>query len=58
MQRPPWFQLYPLKDRRRSDRLVDRAQEAGCETLVVTMDVPVFGAREWDQRNYSATDAS
>ena len=28
--------------------------EAGCGTLVVTTDVPVLGAREWDQRNYRA----
>ena len=47
-----WFQLYPVKDPKAIDRLVDLAQESGCETLVVTTDVPVFGAREWDQRNY------
>jgi (S)-mandelate dehydrogenase len=49
-----WFQLYPFKDPRAVDLLVDRAQEAGCRTLVVTTDVPVLGAREWDQRNYRA----
>ena len=49
-----WFQLYPVKDQKAIDRLVDRAQEAGCDTLVVTTDVPVLGAREWDQRNYRA----
>jgi (S)-mandelate dehydrogenase len=49
-----WFQLYPFKDPGSVDRLVDRAAEAGVRTLVVTTDVPVLGAREWDQRNYRA----
>jgi (S)-mandelate dehydrogenase len=47
-----WFQLYPVKDQKTLDRLVDRAAEAGCTKLVVTSDVPALGAREWDQRNY------
>lgn len=47
-----WFQLYPFKDQASVDLLVDRAAEAGCRVLVVTTDVPVLGAREWDQRNY------
>jgi (S)-mandelate dehydrogenase len=47
-----WFQLYPLKDQKTSDRLIERAAEAGCDKLVVTTDVPVLGAREWDQRSY------
>lgn len=49
-----WFQLYPVKDPKVVDRLIARAREAGCETMMVTTDVPVFGAREWDQRNYRA----
>lgn len=49
-----WFQLYPFKDPGSVDHLVDRAAEAGVRTLVVTTDVPVLGAREWDQRNYRA----
>lgn len=47
-----WFQLYPVKDQKTADRLVDRAAEAGCSKLVVTTDTPVLGAREWDRRNY------
>jgi (S)-mandelate dehydrogenase len=50
---PAWFQLYPLKDAKTADRLIDKAQEAGCTKLVVTVDVPSLGAREWDQRNYA-----
>jgi (S)-mandelate dehydrogenase len=34
--------------------LIERAEQAGCDKLVVTTDVPVLGAREWDQRNYRA----
>jgi (S)-mandelate dehydrogenase len=49
-----WFQLYPVKDPRSLERLIDRARDAGFGTLVVTTDVPVLGAREWDQRNYRA----
>lgn len=49
-----WFQLYPFKDPGSVDLLVDRAAAAGVRTLVVTTDVPVLGAREWDQRNYRA----
>jgi (S)-mandelate dehydrogenase len=52
LQTPAWFQLYPLKDTKTSDRIVEKAQEAGCTKLVVTVDVPALGAREWDQRNY------
>ena len=39
------------KDRDRSMALVDRASEAGYDTLVVTVDVPVAGARLRDVRN-------
>jgi (S)-mandelate dehydrogenase len=53
LKRKAWFQLYPFKDLKSSDRLIDRAAEAGCDKLVVTVDVPALGAREWDQRNYS-----
>jgi (S)-mandelate dehydrogenase len=49
---PVWFQLYPWKEGTVIDRLVDKAREAGCETLVITTDARVLGAREWDQRNY------
>lgn len=46
-----WFQLYMWKDRDRSMALVDRAAEAGFDTLLVTVDVPVAGARLRDARN-------
>ncbi|MFX0581229.1 alpha-hydroxy acid oxidase [Nocardia nepalensis] len=46
-----WFQLYMWTDRDRSLALVERAAAAGFETLVVTVDVPVAGARLRDVRN-------
>jgi L-lactate dehydrogenase (cytochrome) len=46
-----WFQLYMWRDRDRSMALVDRAAAAGFDTLLVTVDVPVAGARLRDTRN-------
>src|SRR5215213_5901098 len=46
-----WFQLYMWKDRDRSMALVERAGAAGFDTMLVTVDVPVAGARLRDTRN-------
>ena len=46
-----WFQLYMLTDRELSMGLVERAQQAGYDSLFVTVDVPVAGARLRDKRN-------
>ncbi|QKZ15956.1 alpha-hydroxy acid oxidase [Streptomyces chartreusis] len=46
-----WFQLYLWKDREASKQLVKRALEAGYDTLVLTVDTPVAGARLRDVRN-------
>lgn len=46
-----WFQLYMWTDRERSLGLVERAAQAGFDTLVVTVDVPVAGNRLRDVRN-------
>jgi len=46
-----WFQLYMWKDRDRSMELVERAAKSGVDTLMVTVDVPVAGARLRDKRN-------
>ncbi len=46
-----WFQLYMQKDRDKSMSLVSRAAEAGFDTLLVTVDVPVAGARLRDSYN-------
>jgi isopentenyl diphosphate isomerase/L-lactate dehydrogenase-like FMN-dependent dehydrogenase len=49
--RPQWFQLYPWGDRRSIGSLIGRARDCGYEAMVVTVDVPVTGAREKDLRN-------
>ncbi|WP_152649862.1 alpha-hydroxy acid oxidase [Demequina oxidasica] len=46
-----WFQLYMQKDRDKSMSLVQRAADSGFDTLLVTVDVPVAGARLRDNRN-------
>ncbi len=46
-----WFQLYMWRDRDRSMALARRAAEAGFDALLVTVDVPVAGARLRDTRN-------
>jgi L-lactate dehydrogenase (cytochrome) len=46
-----WFQLYMWRDRERSMAMVERAAAAGFETLVITVDAPVAGARLRDVRN-------
>jgi 4-hydroxymandelate oxidase len=48
---PVWFQLYVYKDREVTRGLVERAEAAGCEALVLTVDAPLLGTRERDVRN-------
>ncbi|MBA8823394.1 L-lactate dehydrogenase (cytochrome) [Saccharopolyspora lacisalsi] len=46
-----WFQLYVWRDRSAGKELVQRAKDAGYESLVLTVDTPVGGARMRDVRN-------
>lgn len=46
-----WFQLYVWKDRNTGEDLVKRSAAAGYEALMLTVDVPVAGARLRDVRN-------
>lgn len=46
-----WFQLYMWKDRDASMALVERAKASGVKNLLLTVDVPVAGARLRDVRN-------
>ena len=48
--RPPWFQLYVQADRGFTRELVQRAERAGCQALVVTVDTPVVGLRHRETR--------
>lgn len=45
---PIWFQLYVLKDRGFMRNVLERAQAAGVQTLVFTVDMPTPGARYRD----------
>jgi 4-hydroxymandelate oxidase len=46
-----WQQLYLLRDRGQVAELVQRAEEAGCRALMLTVDVPRLGRRLRDMRN-------
>ena len=46
-----WFQLYVWRDRGAAEDLMQRAKAAGFEALILTVDVPVAGARHRDTRN-------
>ena len=48
--RPLWFQLYIQSDRRFTKSLVRRVEAAGYQALVLTVDAPVNGLRNREQR--------
>ncbi len=48
---PRWFQLYVYQDREVTRALVERAEAAGAEAIVLTVDAPGLGTRERDARN-------
>lgn len=47
---PLWFQLYMQHDRGFTRELVQRAEQAGYEALVLTVDAPTSGARDRERR--------
>jgi 4-hydroxymandelate oxidase len=47
---PVWFQLYVQRDRGFTRELVQKAEDAGCRALCVTVDSPIFGARNTEDR--------
>lgn len=47
---PLWFQLYLQPDRGLTRALIQRAEEAGYEALVLTVDAPTHGARDRERR--------
>ena len=53
--KPFWFQLYVMKDRDFIGRLIDRAKDAGCSALVLTLDLQILGQRHRDLRNGLST---
>ena len=50
-----WFQLYVMRDRDFIERLIDRANAAGCGALVITLDLQILGQRHKDIKNGLST---
>ena len=48
---PFWFQLYVIRDRDFIERLIQRVEAVGIETLVVTLDLQMVGQRNKDIQN-------
>jgi L-lactate dehydrogenase (cytochrome) len=48
---PNWFQLYVLRDRELTKAFIERARDARCSALVLTVDTKIQGPRERDMRN-------
>ncbi len=48
---PFWFQLYVMRDEDYVARLVQRAKDAGCSALVLTLDLQILGQRHKDLKN-------
>ncbi|WP_435895866.1 alpha-hydroxy acid oxidase [Oceaniferula spumae] len=46
-----WFQLYHPAENELRDKLLERAWEAGCKTLVILADTPTFAYRPKEIRN-------
>ena len=53
--RPFWFQLYVMKDKDYISRLIQRAKDAGCSALVLTLDLQIMGQRHKDIKNGLST---
>ena len=53
--KPFWFQLYMMRDRDFIGRLIDRARDAGCSVLVLTLDLQIMGQRHKDLKNGLST---
>jgi len=47
---PLWFQLYWQSQRAHTLALVERAEAAGCQALVLTVDAPLHGVRDAERR--------
>lgn len=49
--KPFWFQLYTMKDQDYLKRLIQRAKDAKCSALVITLDLQILGQRHKDLKN-------
>jgi L-lactate dehydrogenase (cytochrome) len=48
---PFWFQLYTMRDQDYVNRLIQRAKDAKCSALVITLDLQILGQRHKDLKN-------
>ena len=49
--KPFWFQLYTMRDEDYIRRLIQRAKDAKCSALVITLDLQILGQRHKDLKN-------
>ncbi len=49
--KPFWFQLYTMKDTGFVSSLIQRAKDAKCSALVITLDLQILGQRHKDLKN-------
>lgn len=49
---PVWFQLYTRPERTFNQGLIQRAEAAGCKAIAITVDTPVIGTRNREERAY------
>ncbi len=49
--KPFWFQLYTVRDEDYVARLIQRAKDAKCSALVITLDLQILGQRHKDLKN-------
>ncbi|WP_282091990.1 alpha-hydroxy acid oxidase [Epibacterium ulvae] len=49
--KPFWFQLYTMRDLDYTARLIQRAKDAKCSALVITLDLQILGQRHKDLKN-------
>ena len=49
--KPFWFQLYAMRDKEYIKRVIQRAKDAKCSALVVTLDLQILGQRHKDLKN-------
>ncbi|MFT5786600.1 MAG: L-lactate dehydrogenase (cytochrome) [Ascidiaceihabitans sp.] len=49
--KPFWFQLYTMRDTDYVSRLIQRAKDAKCSALVITLDLQILGQRHKDLKN-------
>ncbi len=50
-EKPFWFQLYVMRDEEFVANIIQRAKDAGCSALVLTLDLQILGQRHKDLKN-------